>query len=66
MENDYGGSGLGVASGSRGGLSAKKIKMQDRKIEAELAYEYDPNKKLRKGGKVGTSSFKSKKRFKRR
>lgn len=67
MENDYGSGGSSsIGGGSKGGLNAKKIKMQDRKIETELAYEYDPSKKLRKGGKVGTSSFKSKKRFKRR
>ena len=66
MENDFGSGSGGIGGGRGGGLNAKKIKTQDRKIEAELAYEYDPNKKLRKGGKVGTSSFKSKKRFKRR
>ena len=43
---DFSGSG---SSGGIGSSSKKKIKLQDRKIEAELNYEYDPNKKLKKG-----------------
>ena len=54
---DWGGS----SSGS--GLSKKQIK-QDSK-EKDFT-EYNPEKKLRKGGKIGASSFKSKSKFKRR
>ena len=54
---DWGGS----SSGS--GLSKKQIK-QDSK-EKDFT-EYNPDKKLRKGGKIGASSFKSKSKFKRR
>ena len=53
---DWGGS-----SGS--GLSKKQIK-QDAK-EKDFT-EFNPDKKLRKGGKIGVSSFKSKSKFKRR
>ena len=49
-----------------GGPSAKRLRALQRKQELELNFEVDPNKKLRKGGKAGTNSFKSKKRFKRR
>jgi hypothetical protein len=48
-------------SGSGKQLSKKK------KDARELAFkEFDPNKRLRKGGKIGKASFKSKGKFKRR
>ena len=53
---DWGGS-------SSGGLSKKQMK-QDAK-EKDFT-EFNPDKKLRKGGKIGASSFKSKSKFKRR
>ena len=53
---DWGGS-----SGS--GLSKKQMK-QDAK-EKDFT-DFNPDKKLRKGGKIGVSSFKSKSKFKRR
>ena len=38
-----------------------------KQLEKEKAFtEFDPNKRLRKGGKLGSKSFKSKGRFKRR
>jgi ATP-dependent RNA helicase DDX27 len=44
-------------------MSKKKLK----KLEQDLSFsDFDPTKKLRKGGKAGTNSFKSKKKFKRR
>jgi hypothetical protein len=54
---DWGGS----SSGS--GLSKKQIKKDSKEKEFT---EYNPDKKLRKGGKIGVSSFKSKTKFKRR
>ena len=56
---------LGDGAGS-GGLTSKRAKLQQRKMDAEMSFEFDPNKRLRKGGKSGTNSFKSKKRYKRR
>lgn len=54
---DWGGSSAGS------GLSKKQMK-QDAK-EKDFT-DFNPEKKLRKGGKIGASSFKSKSKFKRR
>eukprot|EP01042_Synura_sphagnicola_P027663 gene27663-35698_t len=44
-------------------MSKKKL----RKLQEDMKFtDFDSNKRLRKGGKAGTTSFKSKKRFKRR
>lgn len=44
-------------------MSKKKL----RKLQEDMKFtDFDANKRLRKGGKAGTTSFKSKKRFKRR
>jgi hypothetical protein len=50
------------------GASMNRInkKRSAREANPEDWKEFDPNKRLKKGGKTGTSSFKSKKRFKRR
>lgn len=53
----------GGAAGSTGGLSKKQIKNAAKEKEFT---EFDANKRLRKGGKLGKSSFKSKSKFKRR
>ena len=45
------------------------MKILNKQTETELNYiDFDPNKvnKLRKGGKIGNASFKSKSKFKRR
>lgn len=55
-----------AGNGEGSGIGRKRAMAQQRQTEAELAYEVDPNKKLRKGGKVGSNAFKSKKRYKRR
>jgi hypothetical protein len=52
-----------VGSSGGSGLSKKQMK-QDSK-EKEFT-EFNPDKKLRKQGKIGASSFKSKSKFKRR
>jgi hypothetical protein len=54
---DWGGSEVG------GKLSKKQMRMLN--SEKEFS-EFDPNKKLRKGGKTGNKAFKSKSKFKRR
>lgn len=50
------------------GLGRKRMKILNKQTETELNYiDFDPNKqKLRKGGKIGNASFKSKSKFKRR
>jgi ATP-dependent RNA helicase DDX27 len=53
---------LGWGSPSGSGLSKKQIKLAQR----EEFTDFDAEKKLRKGGKIGSNSFKSKKKFKRR
>jgi hypothetical protein len=53
---------LGWGSPSGSGLSKKQIKLAQR----EEFTPFDVTKQLRKGGKIGSSSFKSKKKFKRR
>ena len=53
----------GGSAGSSGGMSKKQIKKAA--MEKEFT-EFDANKRLRKGGKLGKSSFKSKSKFKRR
>jgi hypothetical protein len=60
--------GLDLESGFGGEKVSKnkRLKMQVRKMEEGLNFEYDPNKKLKKGGKVGKHAFKSKGRYKRR
>lgn len=55
-----------LGDGASSGLTSKRAKLQQRKMDAEMSFEFDPNKRLRKGGKSGTNSFKSKKRYKRR
>lgn len=52
----------GTKSNSSGGKKDRIRKM----LEVEEFRGFDPAKKLRKGGKVSSNSFKSKKRFKRR
>ena len=52
------------SGGGKEALSKKQVK---RMAENEKEFkEFDPNMRLRKGGKPGKSSFKSKARFKRR
>jgi hypothetical protein len=55
---------FGEDSYENGGKVSKSVQKQMAKIESFT--EFDPNKKLRKQGKIGTASFKSKKRYKRR
>lgn len=52
--------------GGKGGTGGKGLKRQLKKEREEEFTEFDPNKKLRKGGKLGKQAFKSKSRFKRR
>mmetsp|Transcript_20918 Transcript_20918/g.30124 ORF Transcript_20918/g.30124 Transcript_20918/m.30124 type:complete len:756 (+) Transcript_20918:54-2321(+) len=52
-------------NGSTGGIKVKKKVLQKQAKESEFS-EFDPNKKLRKGGKLGHKSFKSKSKYKRR
>jgi hypothetical protein len=52
--------------GSTGGTGGKGLKRQLKKEREEQFTEFDPNKKLRKQGKLGRQAFKSKSRFKRR
>lgn len=52
--------------GGTGGAAGKSLKRQLKREQEEKFTEFDPNKKLRKGGKLGNASFKSKSRFKRR
>ena len=49
---------------NNGGKVSKKVFRELSKLENFV--DFDPDKKLRKQGKVGTSSFKSKKKYKRR
>lgn len=51
-------------TGGAGGLKSKDAKRMQRQVEEFRGF--DPDKKLRKGGKIGKSSFKSKSKFKRR
>ena len=46
-------------------MSRKHAKVLARKGEKEFT-EFDPNKRLRKQGKIASNSFKSKSKFKRR
>jgi hypothetical protein len=46
-------------------VSKKQLRLQARKGEKEFT-DFDPNMRLRKQGKIGKSSFKSKAKFKRR
>jgi hypothetical protein len=48
-----------------GGTTRKSLSMEARKAGKEFT-EFDPTKRLRKQGKVGHNSFKSKSKFKRR
>jgi hypothetical protein len=48
-----------------GGASRKTVRMDARKAGKEFT-EFDSTKRLRKQGKVGKSTFKSKSKFKRR
>ena len=50
--------------GGGGGKTSKKAEKKD--AREKKFTEFDPNKKLRKGGKIGNKSFKSKGKFKRR
>ena len=47
-----------------GGNVSKSVLKQMAKIESFT--EFDPTKRLRKQGKIGSASFKSKKKYKRR
>ena len=47
-----------------GGKVSKRVTKQISRLENFT--DFDPNRKLRKNGKVGTSTFKSKKKYKRR
>jgi hypothetical protein len=62
----YGGSSGSSASTSFAGRNKKKSKNSKENMDIEDWKEFDPTKRLRKGGKIGTSSFKSKKKYKRR
>ncbi len=55
---DWGGDSSGGT-----GMSKKQLKLA---VQKETFTDFDSSKRLRKGGKVGTSSFKSKSKFKRR
>ena len=62
----FGGLDQDLYGGSSMSSRFNKKKTSQLKNDMEDWKEFDPNKRLRKGGKVGTASFKSKKRFKRR
>jgi len=49
--------------GANSSAAKKKRQREDKEMEFT---DFDPNKRLKKGGKAGKASFKSKKRFKRR
>ena len=53
-----------VNENNNGGKVTKRVIKQISKLENFT--DFDPNRKLRKGGKVGTNGFKSKKKYKRR
>ncbi len=54
-------------SGSSGGINRVNKKAMKQQAKRDLEFEeFDPEKKLRKGGKKGHQSFKSKAKFKRR
>jgi len=66
---DWGGSsGAGKGGGGGGpGESAGMSKSQIRRAAQDKPFtDFDPTKSLRKGGKLGTKSFKSKSKYKRR
>lgn len=56
---------MGEWGGTSGAPSKKQLKVMARKEEKDFT-DFDPNKKLKKGGKVGKQAFKSKGKFKRR
>jgi ATP-dependent RNA helicase DDX27 len=53
-------------SGSARGKNKEYKKMKMQSAEIDNFGEFDPNKKLRRGGKLSSNSFKSKGKFKRR
>lgn len=54
-------------SWSGGGSGMKTLSKKKEKLSKEKEFsDFDPTKRLRKGGKIGHSSFKSKSKFKRR
>ena len=53
-------------SGGTTGSTKEYKKMMRQRADVEKFSEFDPNKKLRKGGKLSKNSFKSKGRYKRR
>ncbi len=54
-------------NGSSGGGGARMSKKAIKEAAREKAFtDFDPEKRLRKGGKIGHNSFKSKSKFKRR
>lgn len=58
---------LAFESGNTGDIAKRMTKKKQQQLARELEFSnFDPTKRLRKGGKVGTANFKSKKRFKRR
>lgn len=59
LDADFGGGENGD------GMTSKERKVASRKAEKEFT-EFDASKRLRKGGKIGAKSFKSKSKFKRR
>lgn len=69
LDQDYvdWGLGAGGSAASQGAGQGGMSKSQIRQVAREKPFtEFDATKKLRKGGKQGHSSFKSKSKFKRR
>lgn len=66
LDQDYVDWGMGSADaqgGSKGGMTKSQIRQAARERPFT---DFDPTKKLRKGGKLGKKAFKSKAKFKRR
>lgn len=56
-----------LSEGNEWGANSSAAKKKRQREDKEMDFtDFDPNKRLKKGGKAGKASFKSKKRFKRR